>query len=76
VIVVDDVDRGGDEAITLLAAVVVVARLGSSHTALVVNSSMALGLGREVVLGPLSEEQLGLACGVAEGAQRHGHCHP
>jgi AAA ATPase domain len=70
VIVVDDVDRGGDEAITLLAAVV--ARLGASHTAVVVTSSVALGLGREVVLGPLSEPELGLACGVVDAAQRHG----
>jgi tetratricopeptide (TPR) repeat protein len=69
-IVVDDVDRGGDEAITLLAAVV--ARLGASHTAVVVTSSVALGLGRELVLGPLSEPDLGLACGIADVDQQHG----
>src|SRR5262249_61598134 len=63
VIVIDDVDRGGDEAITLLAAVVA-ARLGASHTAGVGASGVALGLGGGGGVGAFGGEQVGRGGGV------------
>lgn len=56
-IVVDDADHGGPEAIELLA--VLAGRVVTSPTAVVATSSVSLGLGRELWLGPLNPAEVG-----------------
>ncbi len=60
-IVVDDIDRGGPQAIKLLA--VVAARLVAASTAVVATASTPLGLGRELRLGGLSKSELAAVVG-------------
>ncbi len=60
-IVVDDVDRRGPEAVEFLP--VLAARVGGSSTAVVVTASAPVGTGQEVRLGPLDEEGLGAVVG-------------
>lgn len=56
-IVVDDIDRGGAEAVDVLF--VLAARLGASSTAVMVTATKPLGVGRELRLAGLSEHRLG-----------------
>ena len=56
-IVVNDADRGGPEAIELLA--VLAGRVVTGPTAVVATSSVSLGLGRELWLGPLNPAEVG-----------------
>lgn len=60
-IVVDDVDRCGAGAVELLP--VLAARVGGSSTAVLVTMSAPLGIGQEVRLGPLGEQDLGAVVG-------------
>lgn len=56
VVVIDDIDVGGPEAIELLA--IVASRIASSSTAVVATATSSLGVGREHRLRGLSEEDL------------------
>jgi tetratricopeptide (TPR) repeat protein len=60
-VVLDDADRGGHEALQLLA--VLAGRAASGRTAVLVTSSSTLGVGHEVGLRPLTPEQVGRAVG-------------
>jgi hypothetical protein len=68
-IVVDDVDRGGPDAIEVLS--VVAARCAAAATAVIATAAAPLGLGPEVRLGGLSEQDL--AASVGELDARAGH---
>ena len=60
-LVVDDIDRAGPEAVEVLS--LLATRVAGSSTALVATASTALGIAREIPLGPLSEDDLGSAVG-------------
>jgi hypothetical protein len=60
-IVVDDVDRGGPEAVEVLA--VLAARCAVAATAVIATAAAPLGLGPELRLGGLSEPDLAAALG-------------
>ena len=68
-IVVDDIDRGGQEAVDMLA--LVAARLTACSTAVVVTSAVPLGVGRDLRLGGLSEGDLAAVAGEMPNGQRH-----
>ena len=69
-LVIDDIDHGGPEALQVLS--VVAARVAASCTAVVITSVLPVGLGTELRLGGLSEEELAAVLpGLAPGA-RHG----
>ena len=67
-IVVDDIDRGGQEAVDMLA--LVAARLTACPTAVVVTSAVPLGVGRDLRLGGLSEGDVAAVAYMPNG-QRH-----
>ncbi len=69
-IVVDDVDRGGPDAAEVLLGPVAV-RCAAAATAVIVTAAAPLGLGPVLRLGPLSEEDLGLAAGGLDGEAAH-----
>jgi tetratricopeptide (TPR) repeat protein len=60
-IVVDDVDRGGPDAVEVLA--VLAARCAAAATAVIATAAAPLGLGPELRLGGLSEQDLAAALG-------------
>ena len=60
-IVVDDVDRGGPDAVEVLA--VLAARCAAAATAVIATAATPLGLGPELRLGGLSEQDLAAALG-------------
>jgi len=68
-IVVDDVDHGGPDAVELLP--VLAARCAAASTALIVTATAPLGLGPELRLGALSEEDLAAAMGVLDAETGH-----
>ena len=68
-IVVDDVDRGGPDAVEMLS--VVAARCAAAATAVIATAAAPLGLGPEVRLGGLSEQDLAAAVGELDA--RAGH---
>jgi tetratricopeptide (TPR) repeat protein len=68
-IVIDDVDLGGDEAVNVLT--VLGARLVASSTAIVVTASTPLGVGREHILSGLGADELTAVVGEMETGQRH-----
>lgn len=69
VIIVDDLDRGGDEAIEVLS--VMAARLAAAPAAVIAATNHPLGLGREVRLGPMSEDELADVVGPTTPETRH-----
>ena len=68
-IVVDDVDAGGQEAVDMLA--LVAARLVTSSTAVVATTATPLGVGSELRLSGLSEHDLAAIVGDMAAGQRH-----
>ena len=68
-IVVDDVDRGGPDAVEVLA--VVAARGGAAATAVIATAVAPLGLGPELRLGGLSEQDLAAALGGVDAEAGH-----
>jgi hypothetical protein len=60
-IVVDDVDHGGPDAVEVLS--VVAARSAAAATAVIATAAAPLGLGSELRLGALSKEDLAVAMG-------------
>jgi hypothetical protein len=68
-ILVDDVDRGGPDAVEVLS--VVAARCAAAATALIATAAAPLGLGPELRLGALSEEDLAAAMGGLDAASAH-----
>jgi tetratricopeptide (TPR) repeat protein len=68
-IVVDDVDAGGKEAIDMLA--LVAARLVTCSTAVVATAATSLGVGRDLKLCGLSERDLAAIVGEMAAGQRH-----
>lgn len=67
-IVIDDIDRGGPDAIGMLS--VVAARAGAAPVALIVTAAEPLGLKQELRLAGLSEDELRAAIGVDAEAAR------
>ena len=68
-IVVDDVDAGGQEAVDMLA--LVAARLVTCSTAVVATAATSLGVGRDLKLCGLSERDLAAIVGEMPAGQRH-----
>ena len=68
-VVVDDLDRGGSEAVEFLA--VLADRLAAGATAVVVTAGDPLGLGRELRLAGLTEEELAAVVGPVPADARH-----
>ena len=68
-IVVDDVDLGGQEAVDMLA--LVAARLLTCSTAVVATATTPLGVGRDLRLRGLCEHDLGAITGDMAAEQRH-----
>ena len=68
-IVLDDVDAGGQEAVDMLA--LVGARLVTSSTAVVATAAAPLGVGRDLRLAGLSERELAAVVGEMPAGQRH-----
>jgi tetratricopeptide (TPR) repeat protein len=68
-VVVDDLDHGGPEAVELLA--VLAGRLAAGATAVVVTAGDPLGLGRELWLGGLTEEELAAVVGPVPAGAGH-----
>src|SRR5215813_9636924 len=68
-IVVDDVDAGGQEAVDMLA--LVAARLVTCSTAVVATATTPLGVGRDLRLRGLCEHDLGAITGDMAAEQRH-----
>jgi tetratricopeptide (TPR) repeat protein len=68
-IVVDDVDAGGPEAVDMLA--LVAARLVTCSTAVVATAATSLGVGRDLKLCGLSERDLAAIVGEIAAGQRH-----
>jgi AAA ATPase domain len=60
-IIVDDIDNGGKEAVDMLA--LVAARLVTSSTAVVATAAAPLGVGRDIKLAGLSEPDLAAVLG-------------
>jgi hypothetical protein len=69
-LVIDDIDHGGPPALQVLRAVA--GRAASSATGLVVVSVLPLGLGTELRLGGLSEEELAAVAPEVPRRARHG----
>jgi hypothetical protein len=68
-IVVDDVDLGGQEAVDVLA--LVAARLVTCSTAVVATAATPLGVGTDLKLGGLCEHDLAAIVGEMPAEQRH-----
>ena len=68
-IVVDDVDRGGPDAVEVLS--VVAARCADSATAVIATAAAPLGLRPELRLAGLSEQDLALAAGGVDAEAAH-----
>ena len=68
-IVVDNLDRGGRDAIQLLS--VLATRVVASSTAVIVTAGSSLGTGRELRLGGLSEDELALIVDELNPEARH-----
>ena len=68
-IVIDDADRGGPDAVGVLS--VVAARCAASATAVIATAAAPLGLGAELHLGGLSEEDLAAAMGGLDAEAGH-----
>ena len=68
-IVVDDVDAGGQEAVDMLA--LVAARLVTCSIAVVATAATSLGVGRDLKLCGLSERDLAAIVGEMAAGQRH-----
>jgi hypothetical protein len=68
-IVIDDVDFGGDEAVSVLS--VLGARLVASSTAIVVTAGAPLGVGPEHILCGLGADELTAVVGEMGSEQRH-----
>ena len=68
-VVVDDIDRGGLEAAELLA--VVATRVAAGSTAVIATAGMPLGVGRELRLGGLNEDELSTVIGTVRPDARH-----
>ena len=68
-IVIDDVDRGGQDAVGMLS--VVAARSVASSTAVIVTAAAPLGLRPELRLGGLSEGELATAAGGLDAEAAH-----
>src|SRR5215475_10517510 len=68
-LVVDDVDLGGQEAVDMLA--LVAARLVTSSTAVVATAATPLGVGRDLKLRGLAERDLAAVVGDMAAEQRH-----
>src|SRR5262245_8207309 len=68
-IVVDDVDRGGPDAVEVLS--VVAARCAAASTAVIATAAAPLGLGPELRLGALSKEDLAVAMGGLDAEAGH-----
>ena len=68
-IVVDDLDRGGPDAVAVLA--VLAGRVVGAPVAVLVTSRMSLGIGGEVWLGPLSPAAIGVVTGETRHEVRH-----
>ena len=68
-IVVDDLDRGGPDAVALLA--VLAGRVVAAPVAVLVTSRTPLGIGGEVWLGPLSPAAIGVVTGETRPEVRH-----
>ena len=68
-IVVDDVDIGGEEAVDMLA--LVAARLVTCSTAVVATAAAPLGVGRDLKLAGLSEPDLAAVVGEMPAGERH-----
>jgi len=68
-VVVDDADRGGPEAIELLA--VLAGRVVTGPTAVVATSAVPLGVGRELWLGGLTPAEVGAVTGEHRPDVRH-----
>jgi hypothetical protein len=69
-LVIDDIDHGGPEALQVLPTVA--ARVAASSTAVVVTSVLPVGLGTELRLGGLSEDELAAALPDLAPRARHG----
>ena len=65
-IVVDDLDRGGPDAVAVLAG-----RAVAAPVAVLVTSRIPLGIGGEVWLGPLSPAAIGVVTGETRHEVRH-----
>jgi tetratricopeptide (TPR) repeat protein len=68
-IVVDDVDHGGPDAVEVLS--VVAARSAAAATAVIATAAAPLGLGPELRLGALSKEDLAMAVGGLDAEAGH-----
>ena len=68
-IVVDDLDRGGPDAVAVLA--VLAGRVVAAPVAVLVTSRTPLGIGGEVWLGPLSPAAIGVVTGETRHEVRH-----
>jgi tetratricopeptide (TPR) repeat protein len=69
-LVIDDIDHGGPEALQVLPAVA--ARAAGGSTAVVVTSVLPVGLGTELRLGGLSEDELAAVLPDLAPGARHG----
>ena len=69
-LVIDDIDHGGPEALQLLPTVA--ARAAASSTAVVVTSVLPVGLGTEMRLSGLSQEELAAVLPDVEPRVRYG----
>lgn len=68
-LLVDDIDQGGPEVLELLSSLA--GRLVVGSCALVVTASSPLGIGTEVRLGALTEDELGAVIGAGKEDLRH-----
>ena len=68
-IVIDDLDRGGPDAVAVLA--VLAGRVVAAPVAVLVTSRTPLGIGGEVWLGPLSPAAIGVVTGETRHEVRH-----
>jgi len=68
-IVVDDVDRGGPDAVEVLSVMAV--RCAAAATAVIATTAAPLGLGPELRLGGLSEDDLAVATGGLDAEAGH-----
>jgi hypothetical protein len=68
-ITIDDLDRGGPDAMVMLA--VLAGRLIAAPLAVLVTSQTRLGIGREVWLSPLSTAAIGAVTGETRPDVRH-----
>jgi len=68
-IVVDDLDRGGSDAVEVLS--VLAGRLGAAPAAVIATATAAVGVGDEVRLGGLGEDDLAAVVGELRPEARH-----